>query len=60
MGKKKQPKYWVSKEYVSEIKKYLWHVWETGITHSKCIDAYDDKTLADTYCNYLNKNHDLK
>lgn len=49
-------KYWVSKEYVNEIKKSLWHVWETGVTHSICVDAFSDETLANSYCDYLNNN----
>lgn len=53
---KNQPKFWISKEYVSEIKKHLWHVWKKGVTHSTCIDAFIEKDLAETYCKYLNTN----
>ena len=53
-------KYWVSKEYVNSICKSLWHVWENGVIHSTCIDAFEDKSLADTYCNFLNKQNDIK
>lgn len=53
--KTKTKKHWVSEEYVSEIKKSLFHVWQTGITHSVCIDAFEDESCATTYCNLLNK-----
>lgn len=49
-------KYWVSKEFVNETNTSLWHVWKKGITHSTCVDAFDDKSLADTYCKFLNNN----
>lgn len=52
----KNPKFWISKEYVAEIKKHLWHVWKTGVTHSECIDAFTEKSTAQTYCDYLNNN----
>jgi hypothetical protein len=48
--------YWISKEHVSETKENLWHVWESGITHSKCIDAFKDKSCAEDYCKFLNEN----
>jgi len=48
--------YWVSKEYVSQTKEYLWHVWETGITNSTCVDAFKDESCARDYCKFLNKN----
>lgn len=52
--KLKSPKYWKSKEYVSEIKKHLWHVWKTGITHSVCIDAFEEEEIAEKYTKFLN------
>lgn len=46
--------FWISKEYVSETKEHLWHVWKTGITNSECIDAFKDRSCAEDYCRFLN------
>ncbi len=48
--------YWISLEYVPEIKRKLWHVYQGGWTDKICIDAFEDKEIAQTYCNFLNNN----
>ncbi len=47
--------YHCSLEYVPELKRKLWHVRGRGYVHSFCAGAFDEKELAETYCNMLNK-----
>lgn len=41
--------YFISKEYVPELKRKLWHVYKG----STLIDAFEEKCTAETYCKFL-------
>lgn len=47
-------KYFISKEYVPELKRKLWHVRQG----STVIGVYEEKCTAEHYCNFLNKRNE--
>lgn len=47
--------YFISKEFVQGIKRHLFHVFKTELTHSVCIDAFENESCAIAYCDFLNR-----